>query len=274
MDVNEILGESVHFFSQNFWLVAGIVVLAGLPLFIWQALSLAKPNEWVAPLHFRSARDLADILDLVKGIAEGKWNGRLLASLCVSAYTGLVQAGALAYALSERIAERAVTPLQAVAAAFHRLGALAAGNGVTLMVVAAVALLAGRLPTGSFSLIAFAVLMLALYPRWLLTTQTIMADGLNGIAGLRRSIELVGGRYWFVLGVWLVAELLLVITSLIPTFILGIISVSNLPSQTRQLANLIIPSAAAIVFDPFWHVTLVLVYFQLRRRWLRLNVRA
>lgn len=269
MDLNDIVSESIQFFAQNFLLVAGIVVLAGLPLFIWQVFAVLKPNEWVTPLHYRSARDLGDVLNLVSSVAGGRWNSRLIASLGVSAFASLIQAGALVHAVSERAGTRTVTPLQCIFAAYSRLGALVTGNGLIFIIVVMAALAVGKLPPGISTLAVFALVMLALYPRWLLVTPAIMAGRLDGLWGMRRAIEVTGGRYWFVLSVWLVTELVLVVAALIPMFVLGLISVSDLPTQTRQLANLIIPGLGAIVIDPAWHIMAVLLYFQVHRRWAR-----
>lgn len=265
MDVNEVISEAANFLLHNFALVAAIVIAANVPLFIWQFFALTQPDSWEIPFRYRSGRDLATVASLIQTLTRRPPSGAQLASLVISGVAALLQSGALAYALSKRYAGEPVHVLDALAEAGRRLPALAVGIGVPAFIVVVSALLSVRLPGTDFDLIPFIAVMLALYPRWLLTSQALMSEGLGGIAAIRRSFALTRGYFWYVLVIWLITELLLNLATLVPTFIVGIASVS-LPITTLRVLNVLTTNFVAVVIDPFFNVVIVFVYFQLRRR--------
>lgn len=273
MDMNEVLSEAIAFFIQHFSLIAGTIVLACLPLFAWQFLWVQQPGEWGPAQIYRSARDLLTLAGLANVIfVDGQVNGRLVAGLLLGAYVSLVRGGALAHALSESYLGRRVTPAQAVTAANRKLLQLLFGNGFTAMIVIAIALIVPKVwPIPEAELYVFALIMMAILPRLLLVTQVIMIENTAGADGIRRSLALVQGRFWFVFVIWLVMEIVLALLSLVPVFGLGMAQTA-LAGRNEMLANVIIPTLAMLFIDPIHDVVLVFVYYQLRRRKERFSI--
>lgn len=272
MDMNEVLSEAIAFFIRHFGLIAGTVVLACLPLFAWQFLWVQQPGEWGPAQLYRSARDLLTVAGLTNAIfVNGSVNGKLVAGLLLGAYVSMVRGGALAFAISESYLGRKVTPAQAVAAANGRLLPLLIGNGWLAVFVVLVALIVPKMPMHEIELVIFALVMMAILPRVLLVTQTIMIEGLAGADGIRRSLHLVSGRFWFVFVIWLVAEIVLALLSLMPVFGLGLAQ-SALAGRNEMVANVAIPTLAMLFIDPIHDVVLVFVYYQLRRRKERFSI--
>lgn len=273
MDMNEVLSESIAFFVRHFGLIAGTVVLASLPLFVWQFLWVQQPGEWGPAQIYRSARDLLTIAGLSNVIfIDGKVNGRLVAGLLLGAYVSLVRGGALAFAVSESYVGRKVTPAQAVAAANGKLLPLLIGNGFAGLLVVLVALLVPKvLPIHEIELYVFALIVMAFLPRLLLVTQAVMIENVAGADAIRRSLFLVNGRFWFVFAIWLVTEIVLALLSLVPVFGLGMAQ-SALSGRNEMLVNVAIPTLAMLFIDPIHDVVLVFVYYQLRRRKERFTI--
>jgi hypothetical protein len=273
MDMNEVLSEAISFFVRHFGLIAGTVVLACLPLFAWQLLWYLQPGEWGPAQLYRSARDLLTLAGLTNVIfIDGNVNGRLVAGLLLGAYVSLARGGALAFAISESYLGRKVTPARAVAAANGRLAQLLLGNGVVAAIVIAVALLVPKVwPIPEAELYVFALIMMAILPRLLLVTPVVMIENASGAGGIRRSLSLVSGRFWFVFAIWLVMEIVLALLSLVPVFGLGLAQTA-LGGRNEMLANVIIPTLAMLFIDPVHDVVLVFVYYQLRRRKERFSI--
>lgn len=263
LDLNEVVNEALAFFVANIGLAVRIVLLANLPFFIWLALSVIEPSQWFTPVRYRSARDLLSFANLAGVFVADRWNGQLVASIMIATFSSLIQAGGLAHALAERAHGRDVAAIDAVRAALARFGDLLLANAVpALIVVAAVAV---AIASPVFGTAAFALLMLALVPRWLVATQAVMVEGVGGLAALRRSFELASGRYWYVLAIVVIAEIVLGLASLLPIFAQGMTSVL-LDGEAQRAADVLIAFAAAVVIDPFYNVVVMFVYFQLRRR--------
>lgn len=273
MDMNEVLSEAIAFFIRHFWLIAGTVVLACLPLFAWQFLWFQQPGEWGPAQIYRSARDLPALASLANAIfIDGKFNGKLIAGLLLGGYVSLVRGGALAHTISESYLGRKTTPAQAVSAANGKLLHLLVGNGLAALIVIAVALIVPKvLPIHEIEMYVFALIMMAILPRLLLVTPAVMIENIAGSDGIRRSVFLVQGRFWFVLAVWLVLEIVLALLSLVPVFGLGLAQ-SALSGRAEMLFSVAIPTLTMLFIDPIHDVTLVFVYYQLRRRKERFSV--
>lgn len=273
MDMNEVLSEAISFSTRHFGLIAGTVVLSCLPLFAWQFFWYQQPSEWGPAQIYRSARDLLTLAPLMNAIlVDGSVNGRLVAGLLLGAYVSLVRGGALAHVLSESYLGRKVTPAQAVAVANSKLPQLLIGNGVIAIIVIALALLVPKVwPISGAELYVFALIVMAILPRLLLVTQVVMIENASGVAGIRRSLFLVQGRYWFVFATWLVMEIVLALLSLVPVFGLGMAQTA-LSGRNEMLANVIIPTLAMLFIDPLHDVVLVFLYYQLRRRKERFSI--
>lgn len=273
MDMNEVLSEAIAFFIRHFWLIAGTVMLACLPLFAWQFLWFQQPSEWGPAQIYRSARDLPTLASLANVIfIDGKVNGKLIAGLLLGGYVSLVRGGALAFAISESYLGRKTTPAQAVSAANGKLLQLLAGNGLAALIVIAIALIVPKvLPIHEIEMYVFALIMMAILPRLLLVTPAVMIENTAGGDGIRRSLYLVQGRFWFVFAVWLVLEIVLALLSLVPVFGLGLAQ-SALSGRAEMLFSVAIPTLTMLFIDPIHDVTLVFVYYQLRRRKERFSV--
>jgi hypothetical protein len=158
---------------------------------------------------------------------------------------------------------RDLAAIDAVRAALAKFGALLIANGLPAIIVVCAAVIASASPAAGTGI--FALLMLALLPRWAVATQAVMTEDLSGLAGLRRSFGLVHGRYWYVLAILAIAEIVLALASLLPIFAQGMAAVI-LNGQSERMAEVMIAFAAAVLIDPLYNVVVLCVYFQLRRR--------
>lgn len=99
---------------------------------------------------------------------------------------------------------------------------------------------------------------------WLVAMPVVVLEGRTGREALSRSAYLVKGRWWSVLGGYLLAELFIVIPAYLVSFVVGAVVHASLTSQavTEQLTSVFVELALAPIIVTFVAVT----YLDLRLR--------
>jgi hypothetical protein len=100
---------------------------------------------------------------------------------------------------------------------------------------------------------------------WLVAVPVLMFEGIGGYAALRRSHELVKGRWWATFGALLVAIVCIVALSIVVGLILGGIASSNHISVILVVGG-VSRIVSAIVTYPIVAAISAVIYVDLRRR--------
>lgn len=121
-----------------------------------------------------------------------------------------------------------------------------------------------------FSICALTLLVIPgiyLWISWLVTLPIVLLEGGRPLAVMRRSAELVRGRWWHTFGTYLVAMIILgIITSLLGALLLGVTGASHADYAGRVLLSAAVGSVTGIITMPFLAAVIVLIYFDLRVR--------
>lgn len=262
LDLNDTISEATQLVLSNALTFLSAMLLANLPLLMWQALVLTQPAQWTMPLRYNSLRDIDSVASVILRTGD-RFDVQLLASAAISMIVGLLQSGAMTRIAARRYFGCAINATEAVAQAWQRLPSLMAGHVIPALVVILAAWVSTK---GMAGLIACAVVLLVMYPLWLFVTPAVMNEGLGGVMALRRSDQLAKHTYGYVLAVWLVLELLLFLASLMPFFMIGLIGAASESAQANRIAAAVFGNLAAFVIVPFRETAITLLYFEMRRR--------
>jgi hypothetical protein len=106
---------------------------------------------------------------------------------------------------------------------------------------------------------------------FLFVTQTIVLENHGAMSGLGRSIRLVRGSFWRVVGIVLLLNILVQIVTIIPTSVLGgavglIFSDPLKDLAIRQSLSTLIGYLVQIVVLPFLLIGYTVLYYDLRVR--------
>ncbi len=144
------------------------------------------------------------------------------------------------------------------------LKGLAAGS---LVIVAFVCLLS-TVQALAYVLFVFAVpIILFLSTRWSLSTQAIVLEDMGGSEGLSRSWALTKGYFWRVFGTSVLAGLLSLLITLVPsTMISYILGAMNISFRIIQVVELVVGQLGLILTLPFSIAVQVVIYYDLRIR--------
>lgn len=262
LDLNDTISEATQLVMSNALTFLGAMVLANLPLLIWQVLVLTQPAQWTMPPRYNSLRDIDSVASVILRMLD-RFDAQLLASAAISMIVGLLQSGATTRIAARRTFGCAINAVEAVAQAWQRLPALVIGNAIPALVV----VMAGWVSTkGVAGIIACGVVLVVMYPLWLFVTPAVMNEGLGGIAALRRSDGLAKHAYGYMLVVWLVLEFLLFLATLVPFFMIGMIAATTESAQAQRISNVAFGNLAAFVIVPLREATITLLYYEMRRR--------
>jgi hypothetical protein len=94
--------------------------------------------------------------------------------------------------------------------------------------------------------------------RWFFVPQAVVIDGQQGLAALRRSGDLVQGRWWRTFGIVLLSQL--------PAVLIGVPFASIAAQADRQLFALIGEIVTQAIAAPFVALLATLLYYDLRAR--------
>lgn len=294
MTVGDILDQAFTLYRKDFLTLISVIAVVSVPVAIVQLAGLILAGAQlqtfltsggrIAP-SFASAQTPLIITGVVLiGVAT-----------LLGALGGVVQTGALAIVLAERFRGREVSVRQAYGRAFARWRPLLAMAVVTGVIYAALfgliaipfigtlfAALTGTSSLGSndalgaiivlsycglcLLLPVMLVVYLALYPRWMFAPQAIVVENLGGIAGLRRSWQLVRGTFLRVVGIYILMSILIGLLTSGPTYVLQI-AVSLLPNfVVATILNQVIVAVITLLVQPLQFAILTLLYFDLRIR--------
>lgn len=262
LDLNDTISEAAQLVMNNAPAFLGAMLLANLPLLIWQALVLAQPEQWTTPLRYTSLRDIDSVASVVLRTLD-RFDVRLLAGVAIAAVVGLLQAGAATSMAARRYFGRAVDAGEAVAQGWQRLPALVTAHVIPALIVVAAGWLSIK---GVAGIVACGVVLVIAYPLWLFATPVVMIEGRGGLAALWRSVRLARHAYGYVLAVWLVLELLLFLAALVPFFLIGMVGAATESAQAQRIANIALGNLAAFLIVPFRDAAIVLLYYEVRRR--------
>ena len=159
-------------------------------------------------------------------------------------------AAASAWALGELESGRSVTAAGALAAAVARSAPLIGA-----------ALLAG-VATG-LGLVAFVLpgLVIAIFLTF--SAPAVMLEGLAATAALRRSAQLVRGRFWRTLGALV---LLVVVTTLPQVALTFFVPVEGMSERAAAIALTLVGGVGAVLVGPVQAIALTLIFRDLRLR--------
>lgn len=119
----------------------------------------------------------------------------------------------------------------------------------------------------TFGLIFCILPGIALFVFWSLTTPAIVTEQLAATEGMRRSWQLVKGRFWPIFGAIILAYILYIIAGQIIGFVFGAVTFAGASDGTvSNLPGLIASGIVEIVVAPFLAAMLTIIYFDARVR--------
>jgi hypothetical protein len=117
--------------------------------------------------------------------------------------------------------------------------------------------------------VTFVVFLLGVYLWfcWVVALPVLLIEGERGFAALRRSRELVRGRWWATAAAYVVAAILVgVLSAVVSGVLVGVTGASHLPVAGRLVVTAIAGSLGAILTTPFIASVTTVIYFDLRHR--------
>jgi hypothetical protein len=283
MSVGEWLDATFTLYRRNFALIASISAVVQIPyaLLTWLLFELTGVATFVrSPFASLGGQSITQaqaqqLLNSYLGILVVTL-GLLLLSLLIVVPLG---EAATTRAVSDRYLDRPSSLLSAYRAAWSRLGALIAMILILIVVYAgslAVVILftallgaAGAGGLGALlAVIAFIGLipvLIMIYVRTVVAVPAIVLERVSGWGGLKRSWQLIGGRFWPTFGRML---LLVLITSIISGVVSTIFQVpGNLIAPNNSFVFQQVAGAIAAVFvGPITYIGVTLLYYDIRIR--------
>jgi hypothetical protein len=283
MSVGEWLDATFTLYRRNFALIASISAVVQIPyaLLTWLLFELTGVATFVrSPFVSLGGQSITQaqaqqLLNSYLGILAVTL-GLLLLSLLIVVPLG---EAATTRAVSDRYLDRPSSLLSAYRAAWGRLRALIAMILILILVYAgslAVVILftallgaAGAGGLGALlAIIAFIGLipvLVMIYVRTVVAVPAIVLERVSGWGGLKRSWQLIGGRFWPTFGRML---LLVLITSIISGVVSTIFQVpGNLIAPNNSFVFQQVAGAIAAVFvGPITYIGVTLLYYDIRIR--------
>lgn len=252
----ELLDETFRIYRRSFGLFAGLALAVTLPGMVMNLLSGSYRSwGWLT----RVVQNIGNP-DALQGIAQSPPPQTdpaigLLASL-VTLILIPVTAGVIIYAANEIIKGRNTTILGALEGTLQRYWGLAA-----------VALLGGVLLFAGILLITIPfVIWIAV--RWLVGAPALLAEDLGPVNALGRSWQLVEGRWWRTVGIFLVVVIMTTVASAILGATGGAIMglVPGLSDDLRGALVQVTSSLTGALVLPVSYIAITLMYYDLRVR--------
>jgi len=264
MDMTQILNTSLGLLlgSPGFFLAA--VALANLPLLLWQVGALAAPDAWFIPPRFRSAQDLYGMLGLAGRIFTiGKIDAPSTIALMVSLLTSLLQSALIVPLVAARYRGRSLSLLDALAFAQHALPRLLAAWALPFVTVLAAAWIYAQ---SNVAAVFGVALLLIGFPCWLFLSQVVLLEGAAPGIAWRRSAALLRRRVVGIVGTWLIFELIFVVLTALPTFVMGMSAALYPPGPRLNALTILAGNLAILLIEPLRETMATLLYFEQRRR--------
>ena len=283
MSVGEWLDATFTLYRRNFALIASISAVVQIPyaLLTWLLFELTGVATFVrSPFASLGAQSITQaqaqqLLNSYLGVLVVTL-GLLLLSLLIVVPLG---EAATTRAVSDRYLDRPSSLLSAYRAAWGRLGALIAMILILILVYAGslavvilfTALLAAAGAGGLGALLAIIAfiglvpVLIMIYVRTVVAVPAIVLERVSGWGGLKRSWQLISGRFWPTFGRML---LLVLITSIISGVVSTIFQVpGNLIAPNNSFVFEQVAGAIAAVFvGPITYIGVTLLYYDIRIR--------
>ncbi len=283
MSVGEWLDATFTLYRRNFALIASISAVVQIPyaLLTWLLFELTGVATFVrSPFASLGAQSITQaqaqqLLNSYLGVLVVTLSLLLLSLLIV---VPLGEA-ATTRAVSDRYLDRPSSLLSAYRAAWGRLGALIAMILILILVYAGslavvimfTALLAAAGAGGLGALLAVIAfiglvpVLIMIYVRTVVAVPAIVLERVSGWGGLKRSWQLISGRFWPTFGRML---LLVLITSIISGVVSTIFQVpGNLIAPNNSFVFEQVAGAIAAVFvGPITYIGVTLLYYDIRIR--------
>jgi len=132
-------------------------------------------------------------------------------------------------------------------------------------IAAAVSAIAGVL-VGILAVVGALVLLTWLGVNWFVALAAVLADDQRGTNALRRSTQLVAGRWWGTFGVLVVAWLVIIVGSIVLTLILTIPFAGAKSDVVRLAANNVAGLLTSALTTPLWAAFVAVLYYDFRFR--------
>jgi hypothetical protein len=252
----ELLDETFRIYRRSFGLFAGLALAVTLPVMMMNLLSGSYRSwGWLTKVLQSMSNP-----DALQGMAQSPPPQTdpaigLLASV-VRLILVPVTAGVIIYATNEIIKGRNSTIVDALEGTLQRYWRLAG-----------VALLGGVLLFACILLITIP-LVIWIAVRWLVGAPALLAEDLEPARALSRSWQLVGGRWWRTLGIFLVVVAMTTVASLILGATIGGI-LGLVPGLSDDLRGALIQVTGSLVGAlvlPVSYIAITLMYYDLRVR--------
>ncbi len=264
LNVTELLEAAAALVIGRLPQVLIVLVLANLPLLLWQGLAIWSPAAWIIPSRYRAGIDAFSALELLAGVMSStSLDVRLLVASLLALFCSILQHAAMTQMAVAWIQGESLSPIAALYRSMERLPVLIATFLAPAAVIVFAAWLYGMsIPT---TILAVLILLFAL-PRFLFLAHAVMLEDCAPIRALARSASLSDRHLRHTFGYWLMLELILLGLTSIPTFAIGLVSV-NLPAGPKLvLFTILFSNIAIVLMEPFRDVALALMYVDLRLR--------
>ncbi len=240
-----------------------LALMANLPVVFWQLLTIAAPDQWVAPPRFQTVTETSSLSALMAYVLNERDNLPVLIAIVVAGLSGLMHTACATFYAYQAIQNHKISLAQALQQMLVRLPAVLLSTAVPTLLIA---LLGKQLPKTAWGNGLFVAALLVIYPCCLFATASVMIEHASGLSAVWRSIRITYGSYWRVLGIWLVLELVIAMALLTPTLLIGLSSLNLVLGTTQRLLNFSIGNLTVFMIDSFRSVAEMYLFLDLRRR--------
>ncbi len=263
LSLDDIVSETITVLLRRLPQFLLLAMLANLPVIFWQLLTVASPDQWVAPPRFQTITETSPLAALLAYVLNGRDNLPVFVAIAVAGLSGLMQtAGTTLYAY-QLTQNHNLTLAQTLQQMLIRLPAILLGSALpTLLIV----VLGQQLPKTFWGNSLFVLALLIIYPRFLFATASVMTEQATGLNALWRSLQITHANYWRVLGTWLVLELVIAMALLMPTLLIGLSSINLVLGTTQRLVNFSIGNLTIFIVESFRSIALLYLFLDIRRR--------
>ncbi len=264
MDMSQIFNAALTLLLGTPGVFLTAVALANLPTILWQVGALAAPNSWIVPTRYRSGQDMYTLLGIAARVfTSGKLDAAGAVGLGISLFSSLLQSAVLVPLIAARYRGRVCSLADALTQARRALPRLCATYAAPLLIMLAAAKLYALSSTAA---VIGVVLLVCAFPTWLFLTQGVMLENTTPIGALRRSASLLRRRVISIYGTWLTYELIFVVLTALPTFVMGMGSVLYPPGPRLNALTIIAGNLAVLLIEPLRETMATMLYFEQRRR--------
>ena len=267
MGVGEILDAAIKVFTRNFGTLLKAVLVVLVPLVLLQlVVSASTAPEDADP-------DLPGLQPAADGTSAAEIGGTVV-STAITAVLFTVAIAVLYKAIGDAHLGRRPDWRDSLRFAWSRIRSLLWLGLLSALAYGALWGMANlvRLET-ILVVVTIAAVLAAIYigVSWVVAVPSLLNEDVRGVAALRRSHQLVRGRWWPMFGLLIVSALMVFVVAFIIGFIYGIISfssdaladASSLGSlASGAIVNLLVNALAL----PFLAAVVTLAYFDLRSR--------